>query len=163
MRKLVVGIVVYQFVMNKSSSGDIEPEFKVIVSKLSEEKKKQNINEWDLITLDDKFGVFFNHTTGSRYKSIEEQERNIFVGQLKETPYKIISKYHQEDDESQYLIITFFDLDEDIGLYENIIKNMFDHFDIRSELEKQGFNITSVSGTSIGSLIGGFFSRYFLK
>lgn len=32
------------------------------------------------------------------------------------------------------------------------------HIGVIEELEKQGFNITSVSGTSIGSLIGGFYA-----
>ncbi len=143
---MVVGIIVYEFDMNKMPSGDIEPEFRVIVSKLAEEIKEDGKKEWDLISLDDKFSVFFNHTTGSTYKvnkEEESQEENIFIGQLKDTPYKVISKYHEEIDETQYLIVTIFELDEDIGLYENIIHDMFHKFE-DIFVERRGGNFKDI-------------------
>ena len=48
--------------------------------------------------------------------------KNFFNGRLKETPYKVISYYHQEMDESQYLIITFFKLDEEVELFEPTVQ-----------------------------------------
>ncbi len=133
---MVVGVVVYKFEMNTTSSGDIEPEFKVVVSQFSEEKREND--DSDLITIDDQYGLFFNHTTGSSFKKVDEHSKNLFVGRLKETPYKIISHYHQEMDESQYLIVTFFELDEDLGLHEKVVNKMLENFESIFSEKMQG-------------------------
>ena len=56
-------------------------------------------------------------------KNPRQAVKNFFNGRLKETPYKVISYYHQEMDKSQYLIITFFKLDEElVELFEPTVQ-----------------------------------------
>ncbi|GAB4324311.1 MAG: hypothetical protein Kow0069_29870 [Promethearchaeota archaeon] len=115
---MAVGFYVYKFNLNQSATGEIEPEFQLLASQSKVEQRK------DVISANDLYGLFFNHTSGLLFKSPEERGESVLVQRLKETPYKIVSEYYQAADESQYLTITAFRLDEDAELVEPILRQM---------------------------------------
>jgi hypothetical protein len=111
----------YQFLLNQDESGDINPEFRPIKlifnnNKFSVADYSKLINELDI------FGIFYSHVT-ARFKK-KETFGNFFMGRLRLTPYQVISYFHQEPDKSQFLTIIVFELDDEIEIYENIIKKM---------------------------------------
>ncbi|WP_371805163.1 hypothetical protein [Candidatus Lokiarchaeum ossiferum] len=118
---MVVGIIVYQFKINQDDEGEIEPKFEEIVSELSNFHQDDNLE--DLLSNNDKFRLFYNHTTGIMTKK-GRQIKNYIVGRLKEAPYKCLSYYHQETDESQYLIINLFERESEVELFEPIFYHM---------------------------------------
>ena len=148
---MVVAIIVYRFEMNTSASGDIEPEFKVMAHEIANNNKDVNIDS--LITDDDLFGLFFNHTTGSGAAPAQlgedglPSEKNIITAKLKNTNYKVLSNFVEEEDESQFLVIEFFNFDEEIELYEKISYKMLDKigalFNKLSTGNKNDFNFIS--------------------
>ncbi len=118
---MVIGITILKFDLNQNSMGEIEPEFKKMISELSLSQGDQDFNE--IISLNDRFRLFYNHTTGIFMKK-GRTVKNFIVGRLKESPYKCLSYYHQEVDESQYLIVGVFERDVEIELYESIFYHM---------------------------------------
>ncbi len=125
---MVVGIVVYKFELNPSSAGKIDPEFKILSSATSADYNK--IDPRKIVSLNDLFGIFFHHTTGTkRSKGQKEIIRNSFTGRLKESSYKVVSHYKQEIDSSQYLIISYFRLDEEAEIFEPILQNLAEKMD----------------------------------
>ena len=116
---MVVGIVIYKFNINQSEMGEIEPEFENILSEISMVHEGTDIDE--VITENDRFRLFYNHTTGM-FKKKGRVVKNYIVGRLKDAPYKILSYYHQEVDESQYLIITCFSW-KNVKIYEQKTRN----------------------------------------
>lgn len=118
---MVIGIIVYQFKINQDDEGEIEPKFEEIVSELSNFHQDENLE--DLLSNNDKFRLFYNHTTGIMTKK-GRQIKNYIVGRLKEAPYKCLSYYHQETDESQYLIINLFERESEVELFEPIFYHM---------------------------------------
>ncbi|MHA1720393.1 MAG: hypothetical protein ACTSWX_05705 [Promethearchaeota archaeon] len=120
---MVITITIYQFELNQDETGDIEPEFRNLISEMPETgKEKPNLN--DLISENDKYRLFYNHTTGLDFKKRERMIKNFILGRLKESPYKVLSYYHHEVDETQYLILALFALDEDVELYEGVFYMM---------------------------------------
>jgi len=116
---MVIAIVVYKFELNQTENGEIEPQFKIIASSKNDDYKSLDITQ--IINVDDQYGLFFNHTTGLSFKKKDAQAQNFFIGRLKQSPYKVISFFHQEMDDSQYLCISYFKTDEEVELYEGII------------------------------------------
>ncbi|MHA1475044.1 MAG: hypothetical protein ACTSRX_04980 [Promethearchaeota archaeon] len=121
---MVITITIFQFELNQDETGDIDPEFKNLVSEMPETGKELNLN--DLITENDRYRLFYNHTTGLDFKRRERMIKNFILGRLKETPYKVLSYYHHEVDETQYLIMALFALDDDVELYEGVFYQMCD-------------------------------------
>ena len=121
---MVITITIFQFELNQDETGDIEPEFKNLVSEMPETDTSKKLELNDLITENDKYRLFYNHTTGLDFKKRERMIKNFILGRLKETPYKVLSYYHHEVDETQYLILALFALDEDVELYEGVFYQM---------------------------------------
>ncbi len=120
---MVITITIFQFELNQDESGDIDPEFKNLVSEMPETgKEKPELN--DLVSENDRYRLFYNHTTGLDFKRRERMIKNFILGRLKETPFKVLSYYHHEIDETQYLILALFALDEDVELYEGVFYQM---------------------------------------
>ncbi len=117
---MVIAIAVYKFELNPSKDGEIEPEFTILTSEIAEEHSGVNLRK--LVATNDLFAIFFAHTAGSSAKQKTQGTQNVFVGRLKETQYKVISNYKQEIDQSQYMTITIFKLDEDAEIYEGLIR-----------------------------------------
>ncbi len=118
---MVICINIYKFELNPTSSGDIEPEFKLLSSEFAEESK--DLKPEDMATTNDLFSILFHHSTGMSFGK-RDDSKNFFVGRLKEKPFKVISYFRQEIDESQYLTIAFFKLDEEVELFERNIHNL---------------------------------------
>ena len=64
---MVIAIVIYKFELNQNSNGEISPEFKALSSGFSQENREIELSK--LITTNDQFGLFFNHTTGMSTKN----------------------------------------------------------------------------------------------
>lgn len=120
--KLIQGILTYQFKLNqKEDTGEIDPEFSPIQLIFQNEKFKED-NYSDLIIENDIFATFYQHTVGMY--GMKYGFSNFYVGRLKETPYQVMSYFKQIPDGSQFLVISLFENDDEIELFEELIKNM---------------------------------------
>ncbi|MFX1258302.1 MAG: hypothetical protein ACFFAN_10605 [Promethearchaeota archaeon] len=120
---------VFQFVLNPSSTGEIEPEFQPIQLVFREDEEyftKDNFSE--LISENDIFATLYQHTTGIQHT--RGQLSNFFMGRLKETPYQIYSYYRQESDGSQFITLSLFELEDEVELFEDLIKNLASRLEV---------------------------------
>jgi hypothetical protein len=117
---VIQGILAFSFNLNEKESGEIEPEFKPIQLVFTE-KKYDETNYSELLVENDIFATFYQHTTG--LFGVKYDYSNFYTGKLKETPYQIISYFKQVSDGSQFLTISIFDLDDEIELFEDIIRD----------------------------------------
>jgi hypothetical protein len=123
---MIQGILCFQFKLNQDEAGDIDPEFKPI-KLIFNNKEFSEKNFAKLIVRIDIFGVFYQHITGTlKKKGIFS---NFYVGRLKKTPYQVISYFRQENIEAQFLTIAIFQLDDEIEIYEELIKKMASDLD----------------------------------
>lgn len=123
---MIQAILQFQFVINLSDKGVIDPEFKPIQlvfnnDRFSEENFKDLIEEADVYT------VFYQHTTG--IKRIEGDFSNQFFGRLKLTPFQVISYFKQEKDGSQFLTISLYELDDELEIFQELIDIMAEKLD----------------------------------
>ncbi|TFF93019.1 MAG: hypothetical protein EU543_04575 [Promethearchaeota archaeon] len=118
---MLQGILAFSFNLNEKETGEIEPEFKPIQLVFSE-KKYNETNYNELLVENDIFATFYQHTTG--LFGVKYDYSNFYTGKLRETPYQIISYFKQVADGSQFLTISVFDLDDELELFEDIIKGM---------------------------------------
>ncbi|MFX1274988.1 MAG: hypothetical protein ACFFBP_10205 [Promethearchaeota archaeon] len=118
---MIQAILSYQYELNQDEKGDIKPEFSPIT--LLFKNEKFNLDDYSrLITRNDIFGVFYQHTSG--LYEVSEKFTNFFIGKLKETPYQVYSYFKQDADECLIITITLFELDDDLEMFEDIIKEM---------------------------------------
>ena len=75
-----------------------------------------------LITRNDIFGVFYQHTSG--LYEVKERFSNYFMGKLKETPFQVYSYFKQDADGSLIITVSLFELDDDLEMFDDIIKEM---------------------------------------
>lgn len=118
---MIQGILNFQFILNQEESGEIEPEFRPI-KLIFHNKKFNESNYTELISTNDIFGIFYQHTTGI-FKD-KGAFSNFYTGRLKETPYQVVSYYRQETDSSKYLTISFFELDDEVEIFQDLINTM---------------------------------------
>ncbi len=118
---MIKGIITFSFNLNQKETGEIEPEFRPIQSQFLAEDVDENYYK-QLVVENDIFAMYYQHTTGLSGVSVEHS--NFFNGRLKETPYQIMSYFKQVSDGSQYLTFSIFELDDEIELYNDIIKDM---------------------------------------
>jgi len=118
---LIEGILCFQFILNQSPSGEIEPEFKPVQLVFKDQQFNAS-NYSKIISTNDLFAIFYQHTTG--IYGPKSGKGNFYSGRLKETPQMVISYYKQEIDSSQYLTISIFDLDDDIDIFYDLIKDL---------------------------------------
>jgi hypothetical protein len=124
---LIQGILTFQFKINQKETGEIEPEFEPIQLIFREEKFDEN-NFSELLGENDIFAVFYQHTTG--LFGVKYSYSNFFEGRLKETPYQVVSYFKQVADGTQYLAISIFELDDEIAIFEDLIKAMGNRLDV---------------------------------
>ena len=124
---MIQGILTFQFKLNQNeTTGEINPEFSPI--QLAFANKKFDENDFaGLIMEDDIFGNFYQHTVG--IFSTKYGFSNYYTGRLKETPYQVYSYFKQLTDGTQYLTISMFELDDEIELFEDLIKDMASRLD----------------------------------
>lgn len=126
---MIQGIFTFQFILNQKDTGEIEPEFRPIQLIFREDEEyftKDNFSE--LLVENDIFATFYQHTTGI-YKP-SGVISNFYTGRLKETAYQVFSYFRQEKDGSQFLSITIFELDDEIPLFEDLIKDLAKRLDV---------------------------------
>lgn len=123
---MIQGILTFQFKINQKDTGEIEPEFEPIHLEFRDETYNED-NYSKLIAENDIFATFYQHTTG--LFGVTYSYSNFYTGRLKDTPYQIISYFKQSADGSQFLVISIFELDDEIEIFEDLIKEMGSRLD----------------------------------
>jgi len=118
---MIQGILIFKFILNRTETGEFVPEFRP-VSLIFNNEEFTETNYSRLIVQNDIFGIFYQHTTG--IVTDKGVFSNFYSGRLKETPYQIVSYFRQESDGSQYLTISIFELEDEVEIFWDIIKNM---------------------------------------
>jgi len=118
---MIEAILTFEFVLIQKPTGEVEPEFKPICY-IFEDKDFSEQNLSELLATSDLFSILYHHTTSVR--EIAGGFSNIYEGRLKETPFQVSSYFKQEESGTQYLATLIFTLDDDIGIYEDIIKEL---------------------------------------
>jgi hypothetical protein len=119
---MIQGILTFQFNLNQNeTTGEINPEFSPIQLVFSNKKFNEN-NFSGLIVENDIFANFYQHTVG--IFSMKYGFSNYYTGHLKDTPYQVSSYFKQLADGTQYLTISLFELDDELELFEDLIKDM---------------------------------------
>ncbi|MHA2430297.1 MAG: hypothetical protein ACXACC_04595 [Promethearchaeota archaeon] len=124
---MIQGILTFNFLLNQNeTTGEINPEFSPMQLVFQNVQFNEN-NYFELIIENDIFATFYQHTTGlfgTKYGFT-----NFYEGKLKETPYQVVSYFKQLPDGTQYLTISIFELDDEIELFEDILKDMAKRLD----------------------------------
>jgi len=124
---MIQGILTFNFLLNQNeTTGEINPEFSPMQLVFQNEQFNEN-NYFELIIENDIFATFYQHTTGlfgTKYGF-----SNFYEGKLKETPYQVVSYFKQLPDGTQYLTTSIFELDDEIELFEDILKDMAKRLD----------------------------------
>lgn len=124
---MIQGILTFNFLLNQNeTTGEINPEFSPMQLVFQNIQFNEN-NYFELIIENDIFATFYQHTTGlfgTKYGFT-----NFYEGKLKETPYQVVSYFKQLPDGTQYLTISIFELDDEIELFEDILKDMAKRLD----------------------------------
>ena len=123
---MIQAILTFQFKINQKETGEIEPEFDPIELVFRDEEYNAE-NFSGLIIENDIFAIFYQHTTG--LFGVKYTYSNFYTGRLKETPYQAISYFKQVADGTQYLVISVFELDDEIEIFEDLIKEMGNRLD----------------------------------
>ncbi|MHA1350379.1 MAG: hypothetical protein ACTSPZ_06015 [Promethearchaeota archaeon] len=119
---MIQGILTFQFNLNQNeTTGEINPEFSPLQLVFSNKKFNEN-NFSGLIVENDIFANFYQHTVG--IFSMKYGFSNYYTGHLKDTPYQVSSYFKQLADGTQYLTISLFELDDELELFEDLIKDM---------------------------------------
>ena len=120
---MIQAILTFQFNLNQDeTTGEINPEFTPIQLVFSNKKFDEN-DFSGLIIENDIFANFYQHTVGIA-GIMKYGFSNYYTGHLKETPYQIYSYFKQLADGTQYLTVSLFELDDEIELFEDLIKDM---------------------------------------
>ncbi|MFX1355921.1 MAG: hypothetical protein ACFFA8_01430 [Promethearchaeota archaeon] len=118
---MIEAILTFEFVLTQKPTGEVEPEFKPIAW-IFENKEFSEKNLSELLATSDLFSILYHHTTSIR--EITGGFSSFYEGRLKETQYQVSSFFKQEETGTQYLAILIFTLDEDLGTYEDIFKDL---------------------------------------
>lgn len=147
---MIQGIFTLQFLLNQKETGEIEPEFRPIQLIFREDEEYFNKDNYsELIDENDIFATFYQHTTG--IYNPKGAISNFYTGRLKETPYQVLSYFRQEKDGSQFLAISIFELDDEIGLFEDLVKDLAKRLDaiyqtlLRAQNSKQISLISNIN------------------
>jgi len=124
---LIQGILTFQFKINQKDTGEIEPAFEPIQLIFRDEKFDED-NFSELLVENDIFAIFYQHTIG--LFGVKYSYSNFYEGRLKDTPYQVISYFKQVADGTQYLAISIFELDDEIEIFEHLIKEMGNRLDV---------------------------------
>lgn len=116
---MIEAILTFEFVLIQKPTGEVEPQFKPLALVFEDENYSED-NLSDLIARSDLFSILYHHTTSTR--EIMGGFSNYYEGRLKETPFQVSSYFKQEESGTQYLTILLFSLNEDLGVYEDIIR-----------------------------------------
>lgn len=147
---MIQGIFTLQFLLNQKETGEIEPEFRPIQLIFREDEEHFNKDNYsELIDENDIFATFYQHTTG--IYNPKGEVSNFYTGRLKVTPYQVLSYFRQEKDGSQFLAISIFELDDEIELFEDLVKDLAKRLDaiyqtlLRAQNSKQISLISNIN------------------
>ena len=148
---MIQGIFTFQFILNQDEdSGEIEPEFRPIQLIFREDEKYFNKENYlELIEEDDMFATFYQHTTGTY--NVSGTISNFYSGRLKKSPYQVSSYFRQEQDGSQFMAFGLFELDDELPLFEDLIKDLARRLDaiyqtlLRAQNSKQISLISNIN------------------
>ena len=118
---MIQGILSYQFILEKGESGVFKPQFKPVCLIFNNKKFSRNAYS-ELIDEMDLFAIFYQHTTG--ITETTGDANRFYVGRLKQTSYQVISIFLQDSLENQFLTLSIFELDDEIGIFEEQIKEV---------------------------------------
>ena len=118
---MLQAILAFQFELNQNESGDIEPDF-IPIELIFVNKDFSATDYSALIDISDIFGIFYQHSAGSFEVSTEFS--NYQLSMLKKTPYKAWSYFMQEAGGVQIITMLIFELDDELELFEGLIKQM---------------------------------------
>lgn len=124
---MIQGILTFQFKINQKETGEIAPEFEPIQLVFREDTYDED-NFSELLSQNDIFAIFYQHTTG--LFGVTYSYNNFYEGRLKDTPYQVISYFKQVADGTQYLAISIFELDDEIDIFDDLIKEMGKRLDV---------------------------------
>lgn len=124
---MVIAIAIFKFDVNMTPAGSIEPEFRLLRATFSEEFSGKEIHEF--LTPNDLYKIYYALTTGrqtieKKEEESEDSKYRLHFGRLKDVPLDVICFYHQSADDSQYLIVSIYLLDEDYEIFEDIIRTL---------------------------------------
>ncbi|MBD3352255.1 MAG: hypothetical protein GF364_12280 [Candidatus Lokiarchaeota archaeon] len=142
---MVVGVVVYEFKLDIDDENEIEPEFKVLHHELTEDSKDLNI--YEIISINDLFSIFYNHTAGSRGAldaGRKGSSSNFFIGRLKESQYAVISYFRESLDDRHFMTMGVFGPNDDVDRYEDTISLLAGKMDVTFDKMSKG-NLRSAS------------------
>ena len=147
---MIQGIFTLQFLLNQKETGEIEPEFRPIQLIFREDEEHFNKDNYsELIDENDVFATFYQHTTG--IFNPKSEISNFYTGRLKDTPYQVLSYFRQEKDGSQFLAISIFELDDEVPLFEDLVKDLAKRLDaiyqtlLRAQNSKQISLISNIN------------------
>jgi hypothetical protein len=149
---MIQGILTFKFNLNQKESGEIDPEFKPIqVQFTSDEFDEEDYS--DLIVENDIFANFYQQTTGL-FRDAEgtSVSSNFYSGMLKETPYQVVSYFRQLEDGSQFLTLAIFEIDDEIELFMDLLKDMAKRLDkifVKLEAAQNKKQISKITNLNI--------------
>jgi len=117
---MIQGILSLQFLQDQSKTGEIKPKFSPIQLIFREMYFDEDFSE--LLVENEIFAIRCYHTTG--LYSSKFGYSNFFQGRLNNTPYQVVSYFKQLVDGTQYLTISIFELDDEIELFKEILRDM---------------------------------------
>ncbi len=118
---MLQAIISFQFELNQTEEGDIEPEF-IPIQLLFFNSKFDKTGYSTLIDISDIYGIFYQHSAGSI--EVSKEYGNFLLINLKKTPYKAWSYFMQEMGGAQTITILIFELDDELELFEDLVKQM---------------------------------------
>ena len=139
---MIQAILIFQFILQELETGEIEPEFKPL-QLVHREKSFRKEDFLSLITNTDLFSIYYHHTTSVH--EITGEFTNFYTGRLKKTPYKVISYFKQQVNGSQYLTISIFSPNDELTLFEGLIKTMVKRLEYLFETLEKAIDVQQLS------------------
>ncbi|MHA1776383.1 MAG: hypothetical protein ACTSWC_06385 [Promethearchaeota archaeon] len=124
---MVIGIICYQFNLNQTDFGDIEPKFRIIARSHRLDYNETPIEK--LISNKEKFRLFYEHTAGFSADYPHRAVSSTTSGRLKDSPYKLLSHYQKTSNGIQTLTIALFEWNMEVEIVENLFSTFVDRLE----------------------------------
>ena len=146
---MIKSILSLGFLHDQDKTGEIKPKFSPIQVIFRKEDKFDVDDFSELIVENDILAIKCFHTIGLSGRKYGFS--NFCQVRLKETPYQVMSYFKQLADGTRYLTISIFELDDEMVLYEEILKDMAKRLDViyekltKATLTKQSKLISNIN------------------
>jgi hypothetical protein len=131
-KKMLQAIILYNFELELSETGNITPRFVEVAQELSENLREAKFDSSiiqtpqpnanappGLITIDDLYGIFFNLTTGNK-KGHVVCDTEVVEQTLQDTHYKVLAHFFQQENDLKYLFLAFFDVPDVVSEFYSL-------------------------------------------